>query len=84
MSATAEVVVEHRDDVLLIPNTVIQGTLQNPMVVVLVDGQQEERQITLGLSDGFNSEVLSGLEEGDEVVVPVSTSGQQSGGFFGM
>jgi RND family efflux transporter MFP subunit len=84
MSATAEVVVERRDNVLLIPNTVIQGTLQNPTVVVLVDGQQEERQITLGLSDGFNTEVLSGLEEGEEVVVPAPTSTQQSGGFFGM
>jgi RND family efflux transporter MFP subunit len=83
MSATAEVVVERRDNVLLIPNTVIQGTLQNPMVVVLVDGQQEERQITLGLSDGFNTEVLSGLEEGEEVVVPAPTSTQQSSSFFG-
>ena len=83
MSATAEVVVERRDNVLLVPNTVIQGTLQNPTVVVLVDGQQEERQITLGLSDGFNTEVLSGLEEGEEVVVPTLTSTQQSGGLFG-
>ncbi len=83
MSATAEVVVERRDNVLLVPNTVIQGTLQNPTVVVLVDGQQEERQITLGLSDGFNTEVLSGLEEGEEVVVPAPTSTQQSSSFFG-
>ncbi len=82
MSATAEVIIERRDNVLLIPNTVIQGTLQNRTVVVLVDGRQEERQITLGLSDGFNSEVLSGLEEGEKVVVP--TSGQPSSGFFGM
>jgi macrolide-specific efflux system membrane fusion protein len=84
MSATAEVVVERRDNVLLVPNTVIQGILENPMVVVLVDGQQEQRPITLGLSDGFNTEVLSGLEEGEEVVVPAPTSTQQSGGFFGM
>jgi len=83
MSATAEVVVERRDDVLLIPNTVIQGTLENPKVVVLAGGKQEERQITLGLSDGFNTEVLSGLEEGEEVVVPAPTSTQGTGSFFG-
>jgi RND family efflux transporter MFP subunit len=83
MSATAEVVVERRDNVLLIPNTVIQGTLQNPTVEVLVDGQQEERQITLGLSDGTNTEVLSGLEEGEKVVVPALTSTQQSSSLFG-
>jgi RND family efflux transporter MFP subunit len=82
MSATAEVIIERRDDVLSIPNRAIRGTPENPMVVVLVDGQQEEREITLGLSDGMNTEVLSGLEEGEEVVVP--TSVQQSGGFFSM
>ena len=83
MSATAEVVVERRDNVLLIPNTVIQGTLQNPMVEVLVNGKPLQRQVTLGLSNGTNTEVVSGLEEGEKVVVPPPTSTQQSSGFFG-
>jgi macrolide-specific efflux system membrane fusion protein len=83
MSATAEVIVERRDNVLLIPNTVIQGTVQAPFVEVLVDGKQEQRQIALGLSDGADTEVLSGLKEGEEVVVPPLTSTRQSGGFFG-
>jgi RND family efflux transporter MFP subunit len=82
MSATAEVIIERRDDVLSIPNRTIRGTTESPKVIVLVDGQQEWREITLGLSDGINTEVLSGLEEGEKVVVP--TSGQQSGGFFSM
>ena len=82
MSATAEVIIERRDDVLMIPNRYIRGTLENPKVLVLVDGQQEERQITLGLSDGFNTEVLSGLQEGEEVVLP--TSEERSGAFFMM
>jgi RND family efflux transporter MFP subunit len=82
MSATAEIIIERRDDVLSIPNRTIRGTLENPTVVVLVDGQQEERQITLGLSDGINTEVLSGLEEGEKVVVP--TPVQQSSSFFSM
>jgi RND family efflux transporter MFP subunit len=84
MSATAEVVIARRDNVLLIPNTVIRGTVQNPLVVVLVNGKQEQRQVTLGLSDGINTEVVSGLAKGEAVVVPVlATSGQQSGGLFG-
>jgi len=82
MSATAEVIIERRDDVLLIPNRTIRGTTENPKVVVLVDGQQEEREITLGLSDWINTEVLSGLEEGEEVVIP--TSEERPGGFFMM
>jgi RND family efflux transporter MFP subunit len=83
MSATAEVEVARRDNVLLIPNTVIQGTVQNPYVEVLLNGKPVKRQITLGLSDGINTEVVSGLEEGEAVVVPAPTSTSQSGGFFG-
>jgi RND family efflux transporter MFP subunit len=82
MSATAGVIIERGDDVLSIPNRAIRGTTENPMVVVLVDGQQEEREITLGLSDGINTEVLSGLEEGEEVVLPASE--ERQGGFFPM
>jgi RND family efflux transporter MFP subunit len=80
MSATAEVVIERRDDVLLIPNRAIRGTSENPKGVVLVNGQEEEREITLGLSDGINTEVLSGLEEGERVVLP--TTKTQTGGLF--
>jgi multidrug efflux pump subunit AcrA (membrane-fusion protein) len=82
MSATAEIIIERRDDVLFIPNRYIRGTLENPMVVVLVDGQQEEREITLGLTDGINTEVLSGLEEGEKVVLPAVE--ERSDGFFMM
>jgi RND family efflux transporter MFP subunit len=82
MTATAEVIIERRDDVLLIPNKALRGTWENPKVLVLVDEQAEEREITLGLTDGINTEVLSGLEEGEEVVLP--TSGEQPSFFFTM
>lgn len=82
MSATAEVIIERHDDVLSIPNRYIRGTRENPMVVVLVDGQQEEREITLGLTDGINTEVLSGLQEGEEVVLRASE--ERPDGFFMM
>jgi RND family efflux transporter MFP subunit len=82
MTATAKVIIERRDDVLLIPNKAIWGTWENPTVLVLVDEQVEEREITLGLTDGINTEVLSGLEEGEKVVLPAVE--EQSNGFFMM
>jgi RND family efflux transporter MFP subunit len=82
MTATAEVIIERRDDVLLIPNKALRGTWDNPKVLVLVDEQAEELEITLGLTDGINTEVLSGLEEGEEVVLPAS--GEQPSFFFRM
>jgi len=80
MTATAEVIIERRDDVLSIPNRAIRGTWEDPTVVVFVDEQVEEREITLGLTDGINTEVLSGLEEGEKVVLPAP--GERPGGFF--
>jgi RND family efflux transporter MFP subunit len=82
MTATAKVIIERRDNVLVIPNKAIQGTQQKPMVKVLIDGQIEEREITLGLTDGTNTEVVSGLEEGEEVVLPAS--GERPYSFFDM
>jgi macrolide-specific efflux system membrane fusion protein len=82
MTATAEVIIERRDDVLFIPNRALQGSWENPKVLVLVDEQVEEREITLGLTDGINAEVLSGLEEGEEVVLPAP--GEQPSFFFTM
>jgi hypothetical protein len=56
--------------------------MENPKVLVLVDEQEEERGITLGLTDGINTEVLSGLDEGEKVVL--RTSEERPGGFFMM
>ena len=69
MSATADIIIERRDDVLVIPNRAIRGTQEAPTVVVDLEGQYEERAVVLGLSDGINTEVVSGLEEGDKVVL---------------
>ena len=69
MSATADIIIERHRDVLLIPNRAIRGTVDQPMVVVETGGQHEEREVSLGLTDGINTEVLSGLEEGDKVVM---------------
>jgi len=81
MTATAEVIIERHDDVLVIPNRALLGTWgENATVEVYIDGQIEEREITLRLTDGINTEVLSGLKEGDEVVLRASEERQD--GFF--
>jgi len=69
MSASAEIITNRRDNVLLIPNRAIQGSLEKPWVEVVTDDETEKRQVTLGLSDGIYTEVLSGLKEGEEVVL---------------
>jgi macrolide-specific efflux system membrane fusion protein len=42
-------------------------------VLVMAEGAPVEREIVVGLSDNMNTEVVSGLEEGEEVVVAQMT-----------
>jgi len=68
-SANAEVIIERRDSVLLIPERLI--TLRNDSSFVQVkqtDGTGTERYIKTGLSDAINVEVLEGLAEGELVL----------------
>ena len=51
------------------------------MVVVVTDGQVEERQVTSGLSDGITTEVLSGLKEGERIVIASAKRVAPEGGF---
>ena len=64
-SANAEIIIERRDSVLLIPERVVEFTEDDATVqVALAEGESETRPIQTGLSDAINIEVVSGLEEG--------------------
>ena len=83
---TVSIVTQEVNNVLLVPSAAITmrgGT--NYVKVVLPDGTTEERAIETGVSDWQNTEVLSGLNEGEQVEVTLSSSASstQSGGFFG-
>ena len=83
MSATAEIVIDKRSNVLLVPNrAIVYDDQDNPFVKVMVGEQTEERSITLGISDGYDTEVTSGLSEGEIVVIEREIEAQ-TGGFFG-
>jgi HlyD family secretion protein len=87
MSATAEIILDRREGVLLIPNRAIRGSIENPTVEVAKveqiwsDEDVESREVTLGLSDGITTEVLSGLKEGERVVIATSKRITPEGGF---
>ena len=49
----------------------LRATAPTPIVVgVLVGDKVESRPVTVGISDGTNTEILSGLKAGDAVVIP--------------
>lgn len=69
-SANANIVIARKDSVLTLPERVI--TFRNDSAFVMLPGPEgqppEERMIETGLSDAIVTEVVSGLEEGEEVL----------------
>lgn len=93
MTADARLQTAQREDVLLVPNRAIIADRQegNYYVNLLVpgdDGQEGEQQVeqievTIGLRDDENTQILSGLEEGDLLrvtsAVPTFVPGEGNG-----
>lgn len=70
MNADVSIKTAVRPDVLLIPESALRTVGRRTFVTVLVDGEEEEREIRIGLRSGGLVEVASGLTEGERVVIP--------------
>ena len=69
-SANASLTLEKKDSILVIPEALLQFDKETnePYVEVATGEQQfERRDIEIGISDGINVEIVSGLTEEDEV-----------------
>ncbi len=69
MFARVAIVYERKLDALQIPRTALLDSDGPPKVFVVKDGKAAERAVELGLSNGAMIEVVSGLTDGDQVVV---------------
>lgn len=69
-SATAKITLKKAESVTTIPERALQFEGETPEVLVADESEQgfHTKPVTLGLSDGINVEVLSGLKDGDEIV----------------
>jgi multidrug efflux pump subunit AcrA (membrane-fusion protein) len=91
MNATVTITVDQAQNVLVIPDRAIQSEGPNSVVEVQKDDGSTERVVVqTGLSNGTNTEITGGLEEGQTIVIPgrATASGQatpgagtQQGGF---
>ena len=66
-SANAEIVLEHADNVLTIPESALEFEGDSTFVFVRTEDNFERVPVETGLSDGINIEIRSGLKEGDIV-----------------
>jgi len=86
MSTTAAIVTNIKQDVILVPNSAIKSNAAGNFVYVPTqtvngatsgsseNGAAEKQQtVTIGLADDNNTEIVSGLNEGDTVVTKTTT-----------
>ena len=68
MSVSVAIITNVRQDVLLVPNGAVKIQGQGFYVEVLQNGQPVRRAVLVGLSNDTVTEVMSGLEVGDNAV----------------
>lgn len=70
MYAEIEVVVDHVDDVLVIPvDAIVYKEAQPVVFVIQPDGTVKEAHVEFGLDDGNKYVVTAGIQAGDQIVV---------------
>jgi HlyD family secretion protein len=70
-SANANIIIQEKKDILVVPERLV--TLADGKATVEIPGARPDapptkKEITVGLSDGLNMEIVAGLAEGDKVV----------------
>ncbi len=80
MTANANVQVARQENVLLIPTRSIRAQGSKRLVTILENGQPKEIVVTLGLSNEQETEILSGLVEGAQVLTIALPSNQPAFG----
>ncbi|MGZ4098353.1 MAG: efflux RND transporter periplasmic adaptor subunit [Bacteroidia bacterium] len=70
-SSNADIILSKKDNVMAIPESVLQFDHEKPFVEVETSNQKfEKRIIKTGLSDGINIEILEGLKKTDKIKLP--------------
>jgi RND family efflux transporter MFP subunit len=69
MSGVGNVLVTEKTDALAIPARALRRIGREQVVDVMVDGAIQERAVVAGISDGQVVEIVSGIEEGERIVL---------------
>lgn len=70
-SAIAYILIDEAHDVLFLPERVIEFAEGQTFVQLMQEGEIKRTPVTLGISDGVNVAITSGVKEGDKVVESV-------------
>ncbi|HEY8647939.1 MAG TPA: biotin/lipoyl-binding protein [Candidatus Limnocylindria bacterium] len=70
MSGTAQVILASRPNTLTVPNLAVKTQTGRRYLTIQKDGQPVDTDVTFGISNDTVTEVLTGAQEGDVVVLP--------------
>ncbi|MDD6088917.1 MAG: efflux RND transporter periplasmic adaptor subunit [Desulfovibrionaceae bacterium] len=77
MTVQTAILIDHAEQVLLAPIMGIRQTKNQAFAsVMLSNGIIEEKQVRTGISDGVRIQILSGLQEGDQIVTAQVTASE--------
>lgn len=84
MSVSASIIFDVKSDTLIVPNSAVKTDTSGSYVQVLSGGVPEKKSVTTGLSNSTSTEIVKGLDAGENVVTKTvnstaTTSTQSSG-----
>lgn len=74
MTANVNIITDERDNVLVVPNRAVRTVGRQKMATVLLEGNEMQVPIVTGMSGDSSTEIVSGLKEGDIVIVGTTTA----------
>lgn len=80
MAVNGSIITKVKNDVLLIPSSAIKTANGASTVDILKNGQSQTVDVTLGDSNDSQTEITSGLNDGDDVITGVSSQSSGSSG----
>ncbi len=87
MTAHVKIIIDGSKDVVLAPSDAVWRRDGKFFVTLAAEGEEPaegaEREVTIGISDGTNTEIASGLEEGEKLAVKAAASSNKWGGRSG-
>jgi macrolide-specific efflux system membrane fusion protein len=78
MSATANIITATKDNVLLIPSAAVHTTNGTSTVSVLQNGQPTAVEVTIGDASDSQTEIVSGLSEGQTIITNIVSTQSSS------
>ena len=71
MTTHVRIIIEQKKDVLVVPNNAVRFENGKSVVYLKAGKKEEPREVKPGIRDDRFTEILSGLEEGETIVIPV-------------